>query len=780
MRIIFHTGTPDARFDLFQKALVSKRKKLNELGFLLPIHAGLVDHASVFFAGSRKLGWHPLHEAALSQDIGVFRDYQSKLSLHIAREITQSRPHTLILTMRDLWNGCPSKADIQFFISTLAHFSDDIHLAVQMSPPENALFHMVENQISYGRTQGFEVEQAIADASGSWFEESSEAKSAFVRSNEGDSRFFAHCALPSIDQINLLDIWKSVLGAEAVRYRALPSQPTSDSIFDDMKHLFDLPGRIGRYDGNLEVKENTSISMNWASKALSFNKAMNELRHEDRTLSIPLRTRLRFLKSIEFEDTGPLLFENDLGGLVANLDRDNLHDPMKANVELPSLAADPDFNPKDSLEAIKNEALAIAKANKAWVRKRRRNLEEQNKTREELGAILSEDAGRLLNDLGRQSYISIKNGRFRPRNHATVAVPETDLLPQLSITPSAPKTDSVLIACMKDEAPYILEWVAYHKSIGVDHFVVFTNHCSDGTVEILERLQELGLVTHVDNSVWKGKSPQQAALNRAIKMPIVQNAKWLIHIDVDEYINIRYGNGTLSEVLDDAGDDTTNIAMTWRLFGNAGIEGIDDGRVIERFTKCAPSYAPKPHTMWGFKTITRNVGVYKKLGCHRPNQPIDNPPVPPKWVNGSLRDMTMEGAKPGTWRSSPRSIGYDAIQLNHYALRSRDSYLIKRQRGRALHTDRTIGLNYWIRHDWNTYTDLTILRHADRMNAIKSDFLNDGVLGPLHAAGIEWHKSRALELIGTDVFSTLRNETKNANLDDLERVAYALAADMES
>jgi len=53
-----------------------------------------------------------------------------------------------------------------------------------------------------------------------------------------------------------------------------------------------------------------------------------------------------------------------------------------------------------------------------------------------------------------------------------------------------------------------------------------------------------------------------------------------------------------------------------------------------------------------------------------------------KWVNGSGKDMTGEAADNG-WRNSRKSIGYDLIQLNHYALRSAESFLVKRQRGRA-------------------------------------------------------------------------------------------------
>ena len=69
---------------------------------------------------------------------------------------------------------------------------------------------------------------------------------------------------------------------------------------------------------------------------------------------------------------------------------------------------------------------------------------------------------------------------------------------------------------MKNEGPFILEWLAYHRSIGVDDFLIYTNECSDGTAEILDRLQQMGVLQHRDNTDWKGNSPQQHALNLAL------------------------------------------------------------------------------------------------------------------------------------------------------------------------------------------------------------------------------------------------------------------------
>ncbi len=45
---------------------------------------------------------------------------------------------------------------------------------------------------------------------------------------------------------------------------------------------------------------------------------------------------------------------------------------------------------------------------------------------------------------------------------------------------------------MKNEGPFILEWVAWQRLMGVDHILVFTNDCDDGTDAILDELDRMG------------------------------------------------------------------------------------------------------------------------------------------------------------------------------------------------------------------------------------------------------------------------------------------------
>ena len=55
----------------------------------------------------------------------------------------------------------------------------------------------------------------------------------------------------------------------------------------------------------------------------------------------------------------------------------------------------------------------------------------------------------------------------------------------------------LLVATMRNEGPYILEWLAYHRCIGFTDVLVCTNDCVDESPALLDRLEGLGLLVHL-------------------------------------------------------------------------------------------------------------------------------------------------------------------------------------------------------------------------------------------------------------------------------------------
>ncbi len=371
-------------------------------------------------------------------------------------------------------------------------------------------------------------------------------------------------------------------------------------------------------------------------------------------------------------------------------------------------------------------------------------------------------------------YPNLKIGQLVPKSSLVVSEPLCALMEQYydhetkrppavvkNLNEGVKNDKIVIVTTMKNEGPFMLEWLAYHMSIGVTDFIVYTNDCTDGTDTMFDLLDRKGIVEHRENPYREtGQKPQHAAYLAAQSTPTAQAADWVMCMDVDEYINIHVGDGTLHDLFK-AAPDANVISMTWRLFGNAEVDLFENKFITEQFFRCAPEICRKPHQAWGFKTMFRNNGIYKKYGVHRPVglQPELMDQI--HWVNGSGVKMPDNILRTG-WRSSTRTYGYDLVTLNHYALRSCESFLVKRDRGRVNHVDRDQGMAYWFRMNNNAETDDSILKHVPRAKEKFDQLMADQDIAEQHAKCVEAHRKRIDELKERpdymEMYETLKSE----------------------
>lgn len=310
------------------------------------------------------------------------------------------------------------------------------------------------------------------------------------------------------------------------------------------------------------------------------------------------------------------------------------------------------------------------------------------------------------------------------------------------------------LLCVRNEGAFLLEWLAHHKAVGFDDFVVFSNDCDDGTDTMLDRLDEMGVLTHVRNDGPFDKGGIQfTALKAAAKMEAVKQADWILPLDVDEFVNIHAGDHTLN-ALHDALPEATAITLTWRLFGASGQVRYQDSPVTETFTRCAPCVLYWPWRASMFKTLYRNDGTYRKPGVHRPRDPDKSRLDHAKWFDGHGRPLP-DLFKTKRIFSNFGHDNYGLAQLNHYPLGALESYVLKADRGRAVHSDHLLGLDYWVERNFNTDEDRSILSTAAERRAILTDLKGDKILGALHDAAVAWRKARFEVLMGQEPFRAL-------------------------
>ncbi|WP_235871477.1 glycosyltransferase family 2 protein [Shimia sediminis] len=320
----------------------------------------------------------------------------------------------------------------------------------------------------------------------------------------------------------------------------------------------------------------------------------------------------------------------------------------------------------------------------------------------------------------------------------------------------SPHGTVMAVSMMKDEAPFLLEWFAHHLAVGFTDILVYTNDCTDGTDDMLIRLEELGLGYHRRNDIPEGLKPQPSALKYAQAEPVVGAADWVLVFDADEFLCIKHGDGTLDGMISDAVDRGANgIVITWRIFGSGHVTEWSRDPVTEQYLYAAP---PLWNKGWGVKTLFKFDPEYWKLGIHRPkikNKHLkDEFPDTVHWLNGSGAPME-DYFKFRGWRSIRRTLGYDWAQMNHYALKSVDSYALRKMRGNVNNKKDKYNSDYWALQDRNEVRDESILRHSARRAEIMQELLKDPVLNKLHFAALERVEKRLEEHKQTQAYKDM-------------------------
>ena len=300
---------------------------------------------------------------------------------------------------------------------------------------------------------------------------------------------------------------------------------------------------------------------------------------------------------------------------------------------------------------------------------------------------------------------------------------------------------------MKDEGPFILEWIAYYLSIGFTHFIVSSNDCSDGTDEILQRCEQLGFLRHIDNpGPWKF-GPQASAYSKAMEQPWYKEAEWILVCDVDEFLDIRVGNGNLDDLFKVMPHADGFLAL-WQLFGHNGIVEFEDRFVVDQFNRAAELGVVTPHNMRAFKSLYRNNGTYRLVDTHRPRWPVRGKVDRFNWVDGDGDPLPPAIRRHG-WAhlTTGAAFGRTLFRMNHYAVKSIESYLMKRLRG-DVRTSKfhpkmeATGQAYWHMHCFNDVKETSILTKAKRLKQDYDRLLKDPLLGKLHKNAVEFHKTQ--------------------------------------
>jgi hypothetical protein len=139
-----------------------------------------------------------------------------------------------------------------------------------------------------------------------------------------------------------------------------------------------------------------------------------------------------------------------------------------------------------------------------------------------------------------------------------------------------------ICAVFRDEAPYLKEWIEFHKIVGVQHFYLYNNLSNDDYMDVLHPYIIKGEVDlfdwpyeSTDQTVW---GPIQcSSYVHALKLA-KGTVKWVAILDIDEFL-FPTEKKKLTQLLKKY-ENYGGLVVNWLMYGTSGIEKIPDNQTL--------------------------------------------------------------------------------------------------------------------------------------------------------------------------------------------------------
>jgi hypothetical protein len=240
-----------------------------------------------------------------------------------------------------------------------------------------------------------------------------------------------------------------------------------------------------------------------------------------------------------------------------------------------------------------------------------------------------------------------------------------------------------ICAAYRWEGPFLREWVAFHRVVGVERFFLYDNDSDDEHLEALAPYVEDGTVVLRH---WPEYPMGQVKAYAHCLTEHAGDARWMAFVDVDEFLFSPQGK-PLPEVLRRY-ESWPGVGVSRVLFGASGHATKPTGLVVENYTRRLEI----PNMRESVKTIVD------------PSRAIA--PLNPHVFEYTEGDAVDELERPlnGTFAES---VSLEHLRINHYYTKSDEERVVKFSRlhaggrmregasfpGKALREDRRFGVD---------------------------------------------------------------------------------------
>ena len=222
-----------------------------------------------------------------------------------------------------------------------------------------------------------------------------------------------------------------------------------------------------------------------------------------------------------------------------------------------------------------------------------------------------------------------------------------------------------MVSISKNEAPYIKEWIEFHKCVGFTKFYFYDNESEDNTYEVLKPYISSGIVEY---TFIKGKGKQLYAYNDAIEKH-KDECRWMAFLDMDEYLMPTEPFKSISKIVTEligmAGKGAAGVGVNWCIYGSSHLEKKPEGLISENFINRGTE---KDWGNFHIKTICNPRLVKNYISPHYPIYRL-----------GGYSINDSDGKR--LWGWFCHDVKWQNLRINHYYCKSKEQYIQKVSRG---------------------------------------------------------------------------------------------------
>jgi hypothetical protein len=260
-----------------------------------------------------------------------------------------------------------------------------------------------------------------------------------------------------------------------------------------------------------------------------------------------------------------------------------------------------------------------------------------------------------------------------------------------------------ICAILKNEGLYIIEWLEFHKIVGVERFYLYNNGSTDDVFEQVKPYIDRGEIVWHD---WPEQAGQRSSYNHCLKH-YREESEWIAFIDLDEFL-FPSEEDDLKKVLEEY-KEYPGIGVNWLCFGSSGHITKPGGLVTENFTRRPTDEEPSAQHGGRMKSIVRPTQTIEAGTVHH-------------FIYVDKQRAVTENQQDFVGSRTPYT-SVKKLRINHYLTKSKEEFRIKSQRGAGNGSKKPFAV--FEKYDQNQIEDLTIQRFVPALkSAVESTSKN--------------------------------------------------------